>query len=220
MHDNLPGRRTATRFIVRLLLATFAVVVLLVQWGDQMAERAVPILRWTYSQLDHDHEIREFSISSAAVLQGTDKVFRLQVVPDGMLMVGTRVVHTNSDGWARVSVLTAYLWQPFSVALVAALAWPARRRSEWAWRMVLLAVLCSALALLDIPFVLWALIWRNYAEVFAPSEFSALLVWAEFLQRGGRLLLGGAAAAFAIAWASKLARTPLRQPKHFSHRPT
>lgn len=211
MRDTVPDQRTAIRFIARLLIASFAVVASLVQWGDVLAERAVPVLRWTYSQLDRDHEIRGLGVSSAAVLRGTDKVFRLQVAPKGIVLVGTRVVHTNTDGWAHVSVLTAYLWQPFSVALVAALAWPAGRRSEWAWRLVLLAILCSALALLDVPFVLWALIWRNYIEVFAPGEFSALLVWAEFLQRGGRFLLGGVAAAVAITWASRLTRPSASQ---------
>jgi hypothetical protein len=210
MFDTLPSQRTAMRFILRLVLATLVVVVLLMQWGDVLAEGAVPVLRWTYSQLDHDHKIREFGVSDAAVLQGTDKVFRLEVVPDRLVLVGNHVVPIHPDGWARVSMLTAYLWQPISVALVGALAWPVRRRLEMAWRMVLLAIFCGALALLDVPFVLWAQVWRNYTEVFAPDAFSALLVWADFLQRGGRLLLGVAAASAAIGWASKLARLPHR----------
>jgi hypothetical protein len=205
MPEGLPNRHTAIRFVGRLTLSAVCVVVLLAQWGDGLAQLSVPVLRWTYSQLDTDHQIREFSVSTAAVLRGSDKVFRLEVVPDGFIMVGTRVVQTRPDGWARVSVLTAYLWQSISVALVVTLAWPAKRRSEWAWRIVLLAIFCVMLALLDTPFVLWAQVWRNYANAFAPGEFSALLVWAEFLQRGGRFLLGALGAVAAIAWAAKLA---------------
>lgn len=198
--------REAFPFMLRLMAATAGVLILLVQFGDELAEHSLPLLRWTYSQLDHDHEIREFSMASTAALRGTDKVFLLEVVPDGLVLVGTQVVHTRPDGWARVSVLTAYLWQSISVALVCALAWPTTRRSEWGWRMVLLAIFCVALAMLDVPFVLWAQVWRNYADVFAPGEFSVLLVWADFLQRGGRFLLGGLGAACAILVAAAITR--------------
>lgn len=60
--------------------------------------------------------------------------------------------------------------------------------------------------MLDVPFVLWAQVWRNYADVFAPGEFSVLLMWADFLQRGGRFLLGGLGAACAILGASAITR--------------
>lgn len=97
-----------------------------------------------------------------------------------------------------VSVLVAYLWQAFVVALPLALAWPVSRGIEWPVRMVCLALLLASFALVDLPLTLWAQVWQTYVDAFAPGTFSPLLVWAHFLQSGGRFLLGVVAAGVSV----------------------
>lgn len=184
----LPGNLAL--FSLRLLAGVAAVGLLSVAFGPQLAEWMLPLLHQTYTFIDRDHRIAELVVSSQGVLRGADQVYRLTVVPTGLAMVGDQVVHTNPQGWAKVSVLTAYLWQPLAVAAALLLAWPAPSARQAAVRWVWLLVLATAFVPLDLPFVLWAQVWVNYQEAYAPGEFSALLLWSQFLQNGGRWVVG------------------------------
>ncbi len=159
--------------------------------GEHLAQAYLPLLRWTYAALDRDHQIAELLISGKAAFRGADHVFKMTVVPDGLILVGTRVVHSNPQGWASASVLIAYLWQPMLAAILAASLWPVASYRELPLRLLFVAVLCVPLSMIDLPFVLWSLVWKNYVIAFDPEMFSPLLIWADFLQQGGRYLLGG-----------------------------
>jgi len=177
-------------FSLRLLAGVAAVSLLSATLGPHLAEWMLPLLQQTYTLIDRDHRMAELVVSSQGVLRGADHVYRLTVVPTGLAMVGDHVVHTNPQGWAKVSVLTAYLWQPLAVAAALLLAWPAPSATQAALRWVWLLVLAAAFVPLDLPFVFWAQVWVNYQELYAPGEFSALLLWSQFLQNGGRWVVG------------------------------
>jgi len=198
--------RAAGRFALRLGGALLVCVVVWVLWGSVLARASIPLLRWTYERLDHDHTVRHLSLSDSAAAHGRDQVLLLEVAPDGVVLVGRRVVNTRPDGWARVSVLSAFLWQPVAVAIAAALAWPAARAREWPWRLVALPPLLAVALMADLPFVLRAEVWRLYAPWFVPGDPQPWLIWADFLQDGGRYVLGALAGAGAIALGRRLVR--------------
>lgn len=185
------GRAGAIRGFVARLLAGVALMALgAVLWGRDVAELALPLIHWTYGLLDREHRIEELVLASRGVVNGADQVYRLTVVPHGLIMVGTHVVHTHPQAWAKVSVIVAHLWQPAATAAVLLLAWPANHLLQWAFRFLLLLIMTLALVPLDLPFVLWAQVWTNYHDQFTPGDFSALLFWNDFLQHGGRWLIG------------------------------
>lgn len=193
------GRAGAVSGFVARLLAGVALVALgAVFWARDLAELALPLIHWTYGLLDREHRIEELVLAGRGVLNGADQVYRLTVVPQGLVMVGTHIVHPHPQAWAKVSVIVAHLWQSAATAAVLLLAWPASRPVQWVFRFALLLLMALALIPLDLPFVLWAQVWTNYHERFTPGDFSALLVWNDFLQHGGRWLIGLALAVLII----------------------
>lgn len=172
--------------------------------GEHLAQAYLPLLRWTYTALDQDHQITDLVISGKAAFRGADHVFKMTVVTDGLILVGTRVVRSNPQGWASASVLIAYLWQPLLAAILAAALWPVASYRELPLRLLFVVVFCVPLTMIDLPFVLWSLVWQNYVQAFAPGMFSPLLIWADFLQQGGRYLLGGVVGVLAAYGAERV----------------
>lgn len=189
---------TARGIVARLIAGTMLSVCLVVFFGPRLAEAFLPVLRWSFVHLDTDDRVIDLSISDRGVISGRDRVYLLVVAPDKMVFVGDRLAVGDPRGRAMVSVLTAYLWQAAMVALPLALAWPASRGIEWPVRMTCLALLLGCFALIDLPLTLWAQIWQGYVDAFAPGKFSPLLLWANFLQGGGRFLLGVVAAGMSV----------------------
>lgn len=189
---------------LRVLAASLLCVLAAWLIGEHLAQSYLPLLRWTYTALDRDHQLTELVISGQAAFRGADHVFKMTVVPDGLILVGTRVVHSNPQGWASASVLIAYLWQPMLAAILAASLWPVASYRELPLRLLFVAVLCVPLSMIDLPFVLWSLVWQNYVQAFAPDLFSPLLIWADFLQQGGRYLLGGVVGVLAAYGAERV----------------
>lgn len=182
--------RTVRWMVLRLLMGTLAVGLVTHFFGRDLARAALPVIHGTYQWLDPAHRVDELVVTNAGVANGTDQVYRLKVVPQRVVLVGTQVIQPHPRGWAKVSVLIAYVWQPAALAAVLLLAWPAKGMRPWLLRGAWLVVLTAALIPLDLPFSLWANVWRNYHEAFTPNDFSPLLAWVDFLQRGGRWLLG------------------------------
>lgn len=189
---------TSTGIVMRLIAGTVLSVSLIVVCGPRLADAFLPVLRWAFVHLDTVDRVVELSISDKGVVSGRDRVYRLVVAPEKMVFVGNRLAVGDPRGRAMVSVLIAYLWQAFAVALPLALAWPAARPREWPARMLCLALLLASFALVDLPLTLWAQVWQAYVDAFAPDTFSPLLVWAHFLQGGGRFLLGVVAAGMSV----------------------
>jgi len=184
--------------VARLLAGAVLSIVLVVAAGPWLAQTFLPVLRWAFVHLDTQDRLVDLTVSDAGVISGRERVYRLVVAPDKTVFVGDRLAVTDPRGRAMVSVLIAYLWQAFVIALPLALAWPVSRRVEWPIRLTWLLLLLGGFTLLDLPFVLWAQIWQSYVDAFSPGTFSALLAWAGFLQGGGRYLLGVVAAGLSI----------------------
>lgn len=187
--------------VARLIAGACLSVWLVVACGPRLADAFLPVLRWAFVHLDTADRVIDLSISDRGVVSGRDRVYRLVVATDTTVFVGDRLAVGDPRGRAMVSVLIAYLWQAFVIALPLALAWPVSRGIEWPVRMACLALLLGCFALVDLPFTLWAQVWRGYVDAFAPETFSPLLAWADFLQGGGRFLLGVMAAGMSVYFA-------------------
>lgn len=192
---------------LRVLAAGLLCVTAVWLLGEHLAHAYLPLLRWAYTVLDREHQLTELVISGQAAFLGADRTFQMTVAPDGLILVGTRVVHSNPRGWAHVSMLIAYLWQPMVAAIMAASLFPTVSWRELPLRAVFVAVLCMPLSMVDLPFVLWALVWENYVLAFDPDMFSPLLIWANFLHQGGRYLLGGVVGVLAVWAAARVVST-------------
>jgi len=175
---------------VRASLAMALCIVVWMIFGNTLAKAALPLLRWTYELVDSQHSVRRLELSGSGAAHGKDRVLLLEVAPNSVVLVGKRPVRTRPDSWARISVLVAYLWQPISVAMAVAMAWPVTRASEWAVRVALLLLALPLTVVVDLPFVLWGEVWRLYQPMFAPGDVYPLLLWSDLLQGGGRYVLG------------------------------
>ena len=127
-----------------------------------------------------------------------DDVYALTISPRPYIYVGDRMVATNTQGRGRVGVLTAYLWQPFVIALPLALAWPTRSRREWPLRGIVVLLAGAVVSLVDLPTLMWSEVWSYYINSIAPGKFSALLTWGHLLKNGGQTLLGIVMAVLAV----------------------
>jgi hypothetical protein len=184
--------------LVRLIAGAALSIWLVVTYGPRLAESFLPVLQWVFVQLDSVDRVIDLSITDRGAVGGRDLVYRLIVAPEKMVFVGEHLASGNPQGSATISVLVAYLWQSFVIALPMALAWPVSRRIEWALRLMCLMAVLAGFTLIDLPFTLWAQVWQTYVDAFAPGKFSLLLVWAQFLQGGGRFVLGIVAAGISV----------------------
>lgn len=200
--------------VARLLVGAVLSVYLVIACGPTLADAFLPVLRWALVHLDTEDRVIALTIGDQGVVSGNDRVYRLVVAPEKAVYIGERIQFPQAGGGAAVSVLVAYLWQPLVIALPLALAWPASRRIEWPVRMGVLASLLAGLALIDLPFTLWAQIWKIYIDALAPGMLSALLVWSSFLQGGGRLLLGLVMASTSVYLGHRVARMPSHRQAH------
>lgn len=192
---------------LRLVLGAALSIGIVWAYGNQIAQAYLPLLHWSYSHLDTDHRILTLTIETQGAVRGSDHVFQMVVAPRAIVFVGDRLVSTDPKGWAKVTVLTAYLWQAMVVALPFVLAWPVRKAREWPVRLSVLSALLFVFSILEVPMELWASVWRIYIDAFAAGRFSALLSWVSFLETGGRLFLGLVAAGISVTLTSRLFRT-------------
>ena len=205
----MPQSKLAHRLLwagARLILGATLVVSLVVAFGPRIADAYFPLLQWTYVHLDTDNRLISLSIEKKGVISGSEPVYRLIVAPDRMVFVGNRLAVGDPNSRAAVSMLVAYLWQAATMALPLVLAWPARSKWEWPLRLVCLVPLLIAVSCVDLPMALWAQVWQNYVDAFSPGMFSPLLTWANFLQGGGRLVLGVLAALGSVLVVQTLTR--------------
>lgn len=178
---------------MRVSFAALWVLVFVWLAGDALARAFLPVLRWVYELLDQDHRIVELVLSQKTALGNSDWVYRLRVVPDSVVLVGNTVLFGSPDRWAVVSVLVAYVWHPLLIATVVMAAFEGRSLRVWFARFFWLTPMLAMIAVMDLPWVLWAEVWESYVPLLPAGTVSPLLMWSDFLQRGGRFLLGALA---------------------------
>ena len=185
--------------ILRMILGAVLAASLVGLAGDWAARASLPMLSWTVTQLLPDYRVVDLSVSETGIQSNTDRYFKLSAAPMHSVFVGDQLIPSNPNGRADLRILIAFLWQPFTICLPLVLAWPATGRREWSIRIGSMCGILALFAFVDVPMLFCASIWEFYITMFAPGQFSPLLVWGRFLEGGGQLVLGIVAAFVSIA---------------------
>lgn len=187
---------------LRMLLAGGALVALAGWAGDTFVTALLPLLCRELGLLDDHFRI----LACQLVRQGADSVIRLDVALARPVLVDGRVVFPDPRGVATVTTLAGHVTQP-AVLFAAVLAvWPAPTAAAFPRRALVGLPILFAVLMADVPFVLLAELWALLGGDSA--GFSLLQAWRSFLLEGGRLALGLAAGAAAVALAGRRAAAP------------
>ncbi len=194
--DHLPG--TTLRCIAALLL----LCALAMRWGDTLITQLLPWFKLTLNTLDDTYRIDQLMLDH----EGADHVIRVVVRLAHCVILEGNAYCGHPDAQANASTLAGHVLMPAICLLALVLAWPARSWPELTIRLALLPVALGALWSLDVPFILWAALWRLHVDAFAPHTVSPLLSWSQFLESGGRMGLVVLGALLVLTGASRLSR--------------
>jgi hypothetical protein len=200
---SLPSASTSAAILVRVAFATALLLALVIFCAKPIAIALLPLYRMVFELITGDFRILYLGLS----YEGADSVIRMDVTLSRTIAVAGHLVVANPQGIANVTTMVGNLFQPVMVGLIAILAWP-----FGSWRIVLLRLIILLLlalieTILDIPLLLAGELWGLFFDNLPPGSWSALTVWADFLQGGGRFVMGLAAATGSIAaseYATKL----------------
>lgn len=188
--------------MLRLSLAAALLIPLGVLGGESLVSGWLPAYRAVFGQVAGEFRILSLELDR----EGADRVVRARVGLRPILLVGGKLLYPDARSIAQASTQAANALLGPLLAFFVALAWPARRRREFAVRMALLPMFLAPLVLLDAPCVLAAELWQIVLEHAAPGAFSPLVAWKDFLQGGGRYALGLAAGAAGVVLAARFGR--------------
>lgn len=199
-----PQQRTAIRkALLRFVLALGVLLALSHAYGKLLTAALLPVFRWEITQLDDTYQVLDLSLSQ----QGADSVVRLEVGLAHMLLIGGRVLYPDPQARANVSTLVGHITQPAILGLAFIFAWPTRKAAtEYPVRVLMAGIGIALVILADVPFVLWAELWDIHVTALEPDRFSLLLQWRNFLQGGGRFVLGLAIGVAAVLVGQALTR--------------
>lgn len=203
------NRRTLSKAGLRFALA-IALLLALSHFNDaRLAEPLLPLIKTEIAWLDDTYRVIDLSVSR----QGADRVIRLEVGLERIVVLGGRVLHPDPRARANVSTLAGHIAQPALLCLALVIAWPVRRAIEYPLRAFATVGGIALVILADVPFVLWGELWDLHVSTLEPNRFSPLLIWKNFLQGGGRFVLGLAVGALAVVAGQALtARSQTARP--------
>jgi len=185
----------------RFTLAIALLLTLNQFYGKTVTEALLPTLRWELAQLDDTYRILDLSLDR----EGRDSVIRLDVGLEKAVIIGGRAMMPDPRARANVSTLAGHVTQPAILCLALILAWPANKMIEYPVRAFIAFGGLTLVILADVPFVLWGELWNLHVSAFEPNRFSPLLIWKNFLQGGGRFVLGLAVGVLAVVAGQALA---------------
>jgi hypothetical protein len=177
-----------------MLLLTLAAVLL----QRPLIEALLPWLHGCTDVIDTTYRTIEFDLQP-----GADFVLQRTVTLARVVVVGGQVLMPDPLGQAVLSTPAGHVLHPLVLGLAVVLAWPAARISLIGYRLAILAPMLVAVTAVDVPAVLAAMPWALHVEALEPTRFSPLLIWADVMQGGGRLVLGIAAGCAAVVLAAR-----------------
>lgn len=181
----------------RVVLVGLGLLALWALAGERAVSAAVPAMRELMAVVADEFDVLALGLDH----ERADRVLRAQVTVARYFVIGERVFAPDARGVANASTLALASLQGPLVALWVALAWPGGGMAVLTRRLAWVLPPAVALAVLDAPVVLAGALWQLAVDVATPGSTSPLLVAKAFLQGGGRLALGAAIGAAAVALA-------------------
>ncbi len=196
--------------LLRLTLAAAVLLPLAVLYGEVLVSSWLSAYRVVFSWVADDFKLLTLYIDH----EGADRVLRARVMWRHIVFIGGKVIYPDPRGTANASTLLAHALQGPLVAVLVAIAWPIWAPSandkpmrpwlEWVARAVVLPPLLAVLVLIDMPVVLAGELWGMALDALEPGAISALVIWKQFMQGGGRYALGLTAGVLAVLAARRL----------------
>ena len=181
--------------MLRLLLATALVLPLSIHYGEAIVQMLMPLYRAIFERIGEDFHIIFFGLDK----RGAESVIRVDIRLTHALVVGGHLVFPDPRGTANVTTLVIQTIQPVAVALIAALAWPCPSMARALVRLSSLIFFLLVMTALDAPFLLAGEMWGLIINRMSPGADSMLVSWSQFLQGGGRVVLGVVAVLCSLA---------------------
>lgn len=188
--------------VLRCIALLLILCALALRWGDLLIAHLLPWFELTLNTLDDTYRIDQLMLDQ----EGADHVIRVVVRLAHCVILEGNAYCGHPDAQANASTLAGHVLMPATCLLALVLAWPARSWLEHAIRLALLPVALGTLWSLDVPFILWAALWRLHVDAFAPHTVSPLLSWSQFLESGGRMGLAVLGASSVLMGAASLTR--------------
>ena len=189
---------------LRLVLATGVLL-----WLARVAEEAVlqplmPALRMVVYATDSRFDVASAHLAPSKAGRVIALKVRLLLPLDvSPQQNGARVVQPQPDRWASLSTLAGNVLQPLVPFIAVLIAWP--YRGGWreaarrvAWAVPALAVLLAS----NVPLSFNAMM-LDFRPIWPDAPVHPLVVWNNFLQTGGALVLAMGAALLVVAMAGR-----------------
>lgn len=181
-------------FALRFVLACIGFTVGLYCFGQSLLEVLTPLFKWAIVHLDANYRVTSFELKQ----QGHDVVYVLQVKLAQLVIVGSQFVVPHENGLANASTMASHVWQMSVMFLSVLFAWPIKNVLQVMLRILLGFPILLLVLLCDTPFALLAAIWAMMLQELDPHRFSILLAWNDFLEAGGRLVIGMVSGVFTL----------------------
>jgi hypothetical protein len=189
------------RLVVGCTLALLAA-----HWfGQALVEKLLPLLKLALVWFANDFGIYKLSLVQQGPEMAVEAIAKLEHT---IVLGGSAFVPNGRTGY-MVTTTVGTVLQPLLTAFVLVLSWPGRW-AEVAWRCLIALLLVVPMVLLDSPLYLAGSLWDMQIRAHAPGQQSPLVWWMGFLSAGGRLAIGLAAGALAVAVASAIAQPSRR----------
>jgi hypothetical protein len=191
-----------TAVLLRFLAAALIFGAVALACEPVLLARALPVFSGWLDLVDgtfHTLDLRVREINGELMIVRT-------AVPAVIHVLGGHVVAADPRSMLSASASAGIILQPLVLAAALLLAWPWRRLGELPVRILLAIPLMGAVLLLDVPTLLYGMLWNQEVSVLEPERFSLLITWTDFMNAGGRFALTIAAVAAAGAGARRLLR--------------
>lgn len=199
-----------TAILARLAVASILLLPLVIYLAKPIVTVLLPVYRAVFELLAGDYRILFLGFS----FEGADSVIRMNVTLSHATAVAGHLVMANPQGVATVTIMVGNLFQTVMIGLIAVLTWPSASGRIVFLRMFILIFLSLVETILNTPLLLAGELWGIFVDNLSPESWSPLVAWVDFLQSGGRYVIGLMAAIISIA----AAEYPTHKHRHQNQR--
>jgi hypothetical protein len=192
------ARDAAQRALLRFLAATAAAGVVAVVSQQQLVAAALPVFRAWLGCIDDTYRTLDLSVVDV----DGELVVQRVATPAHPHAMGGQVVYADSRTRLTSQAAAGLVLQPLVLAVGLLVVWPWRSAAELALRFAVTTPLMLMVVLLDVPMMLYGVMWYQEISLLDPNRFSPLAYWADLMNAGARLVLTVVAVTLATLAAS------------------
>jgi hypothetical protein len=186
------------RFAITLvLIAAFIAAIRL-----QVLRYLLPVYLWEISSLDADFHIIGLGVQQVVA----DTYISVNAALAHPVTGAGKILYPDSGFELTAATLSGYVLQTIILFAGILCAWPSSQWRSGLARIVLGPPVLLAVLMIDVPLVLLSALRQGVLSELGDTRFHPLLVWANFLNFGGRLglaVFAGIATVLVAEWLSR-----------------